>query len=127
MRGRGDKFRAIGQVRTSTRHAEQAHFRQGSGKKSVPPSLAIDKAGKLWAHGRVLRQGQVRLKHKHTLRWVGGLGVKIDIPDARCAVLRQPSVALSRGVLMERFGGGMRANQRGQLESRDAFILEQRK
>lgn len=127
MRGRDDKVRAIGQVRTSPRHAEQAHLGQGAREKGVPPSLAIDKAGKLWAHGRVLRQGQVRRKHKHPVRWVRGLGVKIDIPDARRAVLRQPNIALSRGVLMERFGGGMRAQQRGQLESRDAFILEQRK
>lgn len=126
MSGRSDKFRAIDQVRISPRHAKLAQLGQGESKECVPPSLATDKAGKLWAYGRVLREREVGIKDKHTIRWVRGLGIKVDIPDARCAILWQPNIALSRGSLMEGSRGGMRANQRRQLDSRDAFVLKQR-
>lgn len=73
----------------------------------------------------MLRQGKVRREHKHPIRRVRGLGVKLDVPDARRAVLREPDVALTRGGLVEGFRGGMRADQRRQLRRVDVFILEQ--
>lgn len=73
----------------------------------------------------MLRQVQVRLEHKHTLRRVRGLGVVGDIPNARRAILREPDVALARGGLMEGFRSGVRAEQRRQLGRVDVFLLEQ--
>lgn len=88
--------------------------------------MAVDKLGKLRADGRVLRQVEVRLKHKYIRWWARGLGVELDIPDPRCAILRESDVAAAFGGLMERFRGSMRTYERRQLRRSDVFILEQR-
>lgn len=73
----------------------------------------------------MLCQVEVRLEYKHVRRRVRGVGVELDIPNARRAVLREPDVALARGGLVERFRSGVRADQRRQLCRVDVFVLEQ--
>ncbi len=73
----------------------------------------------------MLGQSEVGVKDKHAFRRIRGLGVEIDVPDARRAVLREPDVATARRGLVERSRSRVRAHQRRELARVHGLVLEQ--
>jgi hypothetical protein len=107
------------------RNTQNAQFSHGISESRSPLVLITDEARKLLADGSVLlRKVDVRVKARDAGGRVVGLGVVVDVPLARGAVLRSVD-GNSVGCLVEGCARGVSADESGELGGSEALVNEE--